>query len=122
MVTAPHLSILPSIYKDDQALDKVDTKKVTPCAATTVENEDTEEYMLALMRLRQRRERVYDHFESMIVEHNQVRSSAVELCLSAINSSRSTLEGLINPALKRTAKFDGFAALNNLYRATLTMH
>lgn len=119
VVTAPHLSILPSIYKDDQALDKIDTKKVTPCAATTVENEDTEEYMLALMRLRQRRERVYDHFESMIVEHNQVRSSAVELCLSAINSSRSTLEGLINPALKRTAKFDGFAALNNLYKSYL---
>lgn len=117
VVTAPPLPILPSIYKEDQKEDKSVAKRATFCAASALEDEASEEYVLTLMQLRQRRERVYDHFENMIAGHKQVRSAAVELCLSAINTSRVKLESLVNPALKRTAQFDGFDALDNLYKS-----
>ncbi|EFO64528.1 Hypothetical protein GLP15_3283, partial [Giardia lamblia P15] len=117
VITAPHLAILPSIYKDDQRPDKSTVKRTALYATSAVEDEASEEYILTLMRLRQRREHVYDHFENMIAGHKQVRSFAVELCLSAINTSRTKLESLVNPALKRTAQFDGFDALNNLYKS-----
>lgn len=97
--------------------DKSVAKRATFCAASALEDEASEEYVLTLMQLRQRRERVYDHFENMIAGHKQVRSAAVELCLSAINTSRVKLESLVNPALKRTAQFDGFDALDNLYKS-----
>ncbi|TNJ30450.1 hypothetical protein GMRT_10929 [Giardia muris] len=50
-----------------------------------------EKYILELLRLERRREEQYNEFEKLMLTHNQARSAATELCLSAIEKSRPAM-------------------------------